>query len=96
MTYRPFLALIAAAGLAACTEFPALERTLTPALEAAPYPELVPLDPLLAQARAGQVDAVQTETTLEARVARLRARAARLRGPVISGAARQRLAEGLQ
>ncbi|AXI44400.1 hypothetical protein C1J02_14235 [Sulfitobacter sp. SK011] len=87
------LALLA---LSACTQFPALDRTITPALENADYPALVPLDPLLASATAGRVDAVQTEAALNARVARLRARAARLRGSVLSGREKQRLEQGLQ
>ena len=82
--------------LGACTQFPALDRTITPALENAEYPALVPLDPLLATATAGRVDPVQTETALIARVAGLRARAAQLRGSVLTGRERQRLAQGLQ
>lgn len=31
-----------------CTQFPALDDRITPAMEAAPYPELVPLEGLLA------------------------------------------------
>ncbi len=38
--------------LGACTQFPALDRTITLALENAEYPALVPLDPLLATATA--------------------------------------------
>ncbi len=87
------LALLA---LGACTQFPALDRTITPALENAEYPALVPIDGLLARAQAGQVDAVQTEAVLTARVAGLRARAARLRGSVLTGRERQRLEEGLR
>jgi hypothetical protein len=87
------LALLA---LSACTQFPALDRTITPALENADYPALVPLDPLLASATVGRVDTVQTEAALNARVARLRARAARLRGSVLSGREKQRLEQGLQ
>ena len=87
------LALLA---LSACTQFPALDRTITPAIENADYPALVSLDPLLASATTGRVDAVQTEAALNARVARLRARAARLRGSVLSGREKQRLEQGLQ
>ncbi|MGJ8625625.1 MAG: hypothetical protein ACSHXB_01585 [Sulfitobacter sp.] len=87
---------IAMLALNACTQFPALDRTITPALANAEFPELVPLDPLLARATAGRVDPVQTEAALSARVSRLRARAARLRGSVLTGRERQRLAEGLQ
>ncbi|MGJ8617507.1 MAG: hypothetical protein ACSHWS_11760 [Sulfitobacter sp.] len=82
--------------LSACTQFPTLDRTITPELENAEYPALVPLDPLLATATAGRVDPVQTEKALIARVARLRARAARLRGSVLTGRERLRLAQGLR
>lgn len=87
---------VALALLGACTQFPALDRTITPELERADYPALLPLDPLLATAQAGRVDAVQTEATLIARVARLRARAAQLQGAVLTGRERQRLAEGFK
>ncbi|MBD3664483.1 hypothetical protein [Sulfitobacter aestuariivivens] len=82
--------------LGACTQFPELDRTVSPQLENADYPALVPLEPLLAQATAGRVDAARTEAGLLGRVARLKARAARLRGSVLSGRERQRLAQGLQ
>ena len=87
------LALILTLG--ACTQFPDLDRTITPAMEAAPDPELVPIEPLLAQATAGRVDPAETQDVLSARVARLRARAADLRGSVLTGAERQRLERGL-
>ncbi len=80
--------------MAACTQFPALDRRATPELLAADYPKLVPIDPLLASATAGQIDAVKTETALTGRVAGLRARATRLRGSVLSRAEKQRLAQG--
>ena len=98
MSFRaPLCALpLALLALSACTQFPALDRTVTPQLENAEFPSLKPIDPLLASAQAGRVDPVQTENALNGRVARLRARAARLRGSVLSGRERLRLAEGLQ
>lgn len=81
---------------AACTQFPALDSRATPELLAADYPALVPIDPLLATATAGQIDTVKTETALTGRVAGLQARAARLRGSVLSRAEKQRLAQGLR
>ncbi|APE42982.1 hypothetical protein BOO69_05770 [Sulfitobacter alexandrii] len=96
MSIRALIVLLAAGGLAACTQFPELDRTVSPELAASEYPDLVPLEPVLAQATAGRVDAGATQAQLEARVARLRARAARLRGSVLTGRERQRLAEGLQ
>ncbi|MBQ0803834.1 MULTISPECIES: hypothetical protein [unclassified Sulfitobacter] len=81
---------------AACTQFPALDSRATPEMLAAQYPALVPVDPLLAQATAGQVDTGQTEQALAARVAGLQARAARLRGSVLTGVEKQRLSQGLR
>lgn len=96
MSIRPLIALLAACCLAACTQFPELDRTISPEMAASDYPALVPLEPVLAQATAGRVDAKATQAQLEARVARLRSRAARMRGSILSGRERQRLAEGLQ
>lgn len=98
MMMRPIYGLCALALLlpAACTQFPALDSRATPELLAAEYPALVPVDPLLAAARAGQVDTRQTEAGLAGRVANLQARAARLRGAVLSGPEKQRLAQGLR
>lgn len=92
--------LLALAGplvlMAACTQFPALDRTITPELAAAEYPALVPLGPVLAAARTPGVDPVQSTAAIDGRVAALRARAARLRGAVLSGAETQRLAQGFR
>lgn len=91
-----FAPLLAVLTLGACTQFPQLDRTITPELERAEYPTLVPVEPLLARATTGRVDPVQTEAALLGRLSRLRARAARLRGSVLSGRERQRLREGLR
>ena len=84
------------ATLTGCTQFPALDETITPQMEAAPYPDLLPLGPVIAQTQAGAIDTAATETQLNARVSALRARAKRMRGSVLQGPERQRLAEGLQ
>jgi|TARA_R110000850_G_scaffold13532_2_gene43752 hypothetical protein len=81
---------------AACTQFPALDSRATPELLAADYPALVPIDPLLAKAEGGQVNIPQIENGLTSRVERLQARAAQLRGSVLSGPEKQRLSQGLQ
>lgn len=82
--------------MGACTQFPALDKTVTPALENAEYPALVPLGPVLASASQTGVAPDQATAAIDARVAALRARAARLRGSVLTGAERQRLSQGLQ
>ncbi|MCX7566442.1 hypothetical protein OS189_08820 [Sulfitobacter sp. F26169L] len=82
--------------LGACTDFPALDRTITPELSNADYPALVPLEPVLAAAQSNGVEPVQANAAIDRRVAALKARAARLRGSVLSGAERQRLKNGLR
>jgi hypothetical protein len=73
--------------LAACAQVPALDGRIPAADRAAPPPALVPLGPILALAGAG----APAPVTLEARLDRLSARAAILRGPVLSAADRARL-----
>lgn len=82
--------------LAACTEFPALDGTVAPADANAPYPDLVPLAPLLAQADANDRGAADVQAALNPRLAALRTRAARLRGPVIAPAIRDRMLRGIR
>lgn len=82
--------------LAACTQFPELDRTQTPELKAAPYPDLIPLEPLLARARMPGADPARTEASLDSRLAGLRARADRMRGTVLTPAEKRRLQTGLR
>ena len=93
-TLAPSLIMFCA--LTACAQFPELDRTVSPEVEAADFPALVPLEPILASTSTAVHSNQQTQAVLEARVANLRARAARLRGSVLTGAERQRLAEGLR
>jgi len=80
--------------LAACTQFPDLDGATSALAEAAEYPALVPLDPLLRQRVPPAAD-VAAPQNLSARAEALRARAARLRGrPVIDGNTRARMARG--
>ena len=88
------LALLTLTG--ACTQFPQLDHTSSPELENSNYPMLVPLGPVLAAAQTSGIEPVQATAVIDARVNALKARAARLRGSVLSGAERQRLANGLQ
>jgi hypothetical protein len=93
---RAILPLILLCLAAGCTQFPALDRTLTPELQDADYPELVPLGPVLASAQRSGADPARQNTAIDSRVAALQARAARLRGSVLNGAERVRLEEGLR
>ena len=88
----PLLALT----LVGCTQFPELEHTQTAQLEAADYPALVPIEPILASMDAPATDPVTAESNLNARLAGLRARADRLRGRGLTPEERRRLEQGLR
>lgn len=89
-------AVIAFLTLSACSDFPALEGTIQPDLENAPFPALVPLGPVIAQTSSINSVAATAEADLSPRIARLRARAATLRGPVIPPAQRARMLRGVR
>ncbi len=79
--------------LAACAPFPDLDDTLDETARSAAFPDLVPLAPILA---AVDGDRIQRQPlTAEARVSDLRARAARLSGPVIEPALRRRMGRAI-
>ncbi|AKS46793.1 hypothetical protein SAMN05444287_1916 [Octadecabacter temperatus] len=84
------------AALPSCTEFPELDSTVSSEVANAPYPELVPLAPLLAQANTSTGAAEIANTNIDSRLSNLRARAARLRGPVIPAAIRARMLRGVR
>jgi len=75
--------------LSACAEFPALDARMSEADRSAAYPALIPLGPLLAQADAA---ALAPPPDLTSRIAGLTARAAALRGAVLTPAEQARLA----
>jgi hypothetical protein len=87
---RPLWLAACAALIAGCSQFPELDDTVSDAARKATYPDLVPVEVL----RAGLPEQRINETTtpaLEARIDRLRTRAARLRGTVIDAPTRQAL-----
>ena len=78
--------------LGACAQFPELDGTVTPDLQDADFPALVPLEPLLATSDRAAADPAETTQKLESRVAALRARAAALqRREIVDENAEQRL-----
>ena len=81
--------------LAGCTQFPELDRTIGDEAEAADYPELIPLEPVLSRLDDPAEGNAQTEEALQARVAALRARAARLSGTVVDGQTQARMQRGV-
>jgi len=98
MVLAPLLRLLPALALMGCAQFPELEGRVRPGAAAAPYPELVPLDPILAAVPppAEQADrSAAAGEALSGRLARLEARAARLRGAVLSPEERRRLGAGV-
>lgn len=77
-----------------CTPFPDLDSALSDGARDAPYPALLPVETLTARAADPQITP-GTGPGIEARVASLRARAARLRGSVIDNRTHQRLSAGV-
>ncbi|MCR8723191.1 hypothetical protein [Frigidibacter sp. ROC022] len=78
------LCLAMTSGLGGCAPFPLQDGAGVEVAEAAPWPELLPMDRLLArQDEVGITD--ETTAGLLARAAALRARAARLRARQVGG-----------
>ncbi len=87
------LALLGALALAACADFPDLDGTITGQVRRAPFPELVPIEEILAAApRNGQGAAEAAARSLAGRAARLRARQATIaRTEIIDDRTRRRM-----
>ncbi|UYV38628.1 hypothetical protein N4R57_06145 [Rhodobacteraceae bacterium D3-12] len=81
-------------GLAGCTDFPDLGDAVAPGLDSAAFPKLVPVEPLLAQTEEVQITP-QSMAGIDGRIARLKARAARLRGRVVDTGTRARMQDGV-
>lgn len=79
--------------LAACTQFPELDDSVSPEVRQADFPPLVPLAPLLAANTSEPTRGADIAASLQSRVAGLNARASRLRGSILSPAERARLRE---
>ena len=80
--------------LTACTQFPELDSRADTLDPRAPYPALVPVEPLLAQAGPARIDDGD-QAALAARIAGLRARASRLRATVLDSDTRSRMQQGV-
>jgi len=79
--------------VAACSDFPQLDDTISEADRAAAFPDLVNLDTLLSDVPTGSVQTASND--LDARLAALQSKAARLRGAVLTTPERNRLARGV-
>ena len=93
-TRRIIAGLLVAGTVAACGDFPDLDGSVPPHLENAGFPRLVPVEPLLAAAGEVQITD-ETTAAIEARVARLKARAARLKRGVVDHGTRARMRDGV-
>ncbi len=83
------------AALSACSEFPALDDATSREARTAPYPDLVPIETLNAQAPEQRIEPETTAET-QARIDKLKARAAKLQGNVIDDETRQRMQDGIE
>ncbi|WP_298299048.1 hypothetical protein [uncultured Litoreibacter sp.] len=99
ITHSLFAVALAASGLvlAGCAkDLPDTRNTISTAAQDAPYPQLAPLDGLIARSEAGTTIVKQTES-FEARVAFLKRKAAALKGrTIIDGATRLKLLQAGQ
>lgn len=90
------IVMIAIVGLGACTDFPEIDVTIDAAARSADFPTLLPLDPLLAKSNIATTQITPASVAaFDARIANLRSRASRLRGPVIDAATRTRMRHGV-
>ncbi|HEY9038771.1 MAG TPA: hypothetical protein VIN05_07500 [Roseovarius sp.] len=88
-------ALAAVGLLPGCAQFPELDATLTDEARRPPYPDLVPLSGLQERISGTNTDP-GTAPAIEARIAGLKTRAARLSGTVIDSDTRARMQAGVQ
>ena len=93
---RRALVLAVLALVPGCIQVPELDSVVPEWTEDAAYPALIPLGPEHAATSAPAEDTRRIETTLNARRARLQARARRLTGPVLDDTARDRMRRGVQ
>lgn len=83
--HRLILCLAAVAVVTGCAQFPDLDGTISPEMEKADYPDLVPIDRLRAMSTPDTEAGTREAEALEARAAALRARANRLRRAELAG-----------
>jgi hypothetical protein len=92
-----FLALAAGLALVGCAEVPQLDETITPVLDAADYPALVPIETLLVPLPPPAQRSEELKSDIEARRDRLQERASRLnQAPVVDDETETRMQAGVQ
>ena len=82
--------------LCGCARFPELDATVNASAENADFPTLVPIERIVAAPEPASENVIDPNADVAARVARLRARAARLRGHVVDSGTRNRMRTGVQ
>ncbi|WP_306113590.1 MULTISPECIES: hypothetical protein [unclassified Roseovarius] len=80
------------AALSACSDFPELEDTVD---SDATYPDLVPIESLTAKTPDARIEP-ETAPDTQARIDRLKSRAARLQRDVIDDETHQRMQDGIE
>lgn len=89
----PLILLVA---VSACAQFPELDGTVAPSVANASPPDLIPLTALFAQANTSSQIVQTAQSDIAPRLSGLRARADRLRRPVIDPATRSRMLRGVR
>lgn len=79
-----------------CTQFPALDGAISEAGQNSNFPDLVPVETLLARTASSSTSPEQTVSGLNARISALQNRAARLRGAVVDANTRRRMQNGVK
>lgn len=88
------LPAVVALALTGCAAPPNVGRPMSDAVKRADYPRILPLDAVLAQ-RPDVAPAEEIAAPLASRASALRARAARLRGPIVDQSTRSRMRDAL-
>ena len=84
------------ASLMGCTQFPALDGAISEHGQNSKFPDLVPVETLLARTAPSSTSPEQTVSGLNARISALQNRAARLRGAVVDANTRRRMQNGVK
>lgn len=79
--------------ISGCAQFPEINDATSEVARDAEYLELIPLEPIRDVLDGPEIDPTETSEALQERVAGLKSRANKLRGPVLSANDRARLEE---
>jgi hypothetical protein len=96
MRLRATISFIFLSAVTACTQFPELDDTRTAEIQNAPYPALVPIEPIISSVDTEVINTDAAAANAEARLRRLRTEATRLRQGVLTPEEEERLRQGLR